>query len=190
MNKVDVETLRTLVDRLEELLDTYQDNYINLYNEIQDSEMFWHDPHAVNFFRQRVTEKARIDVSYNELTSTKKVYDLVIRNYEKIGEYIEFNIQNRSSLLSKFNTYINKLNRVYNNYCDMDYSFANSSIQLSIEYQKDKVRELLDEATDLRDNIRKLLSDISENERKIRREISKINVKVLPQPSIEGVISA
>ena len=103
MNKVDVEALRTLVDHLGELLDTYQDNYINLYNEIQDSEMVWDDTHAVNFFRQRVTEKVRIDVSYNELTSTKKVYDLVIRNYEKIGEYIEFNIQNRASLLSKFN---------------------------------------------------------------------------------------
>ena len=90
MNKVDVETLRKLVNQLEELLDTYQDNYINLYNEIKDSEMYWYDFHAVNFFRQRAIEKTRINISYGELTSTKKVYDLVIRNYARIAKYIEF----------------------------------------------------------------------------------------------------
>ena len=188
MNMVDVDNLRFLLDQLEILISDYQNNYINLYNEIQDSEMFWQDAHSNVFFRKKTIEKSRIDITYDELESTKDIYKNIINMYGNIGDYIEFDLVNRQHLLAKFNTYINKLNRIYNLYCDLDYSFANPSIQSSIEVQKEIVRESLDDATVLREKIKTLMEEISENERKIKRMISKLNIKVLPQPSLEGVI--
>lgn len=186
---VDVSNLKTLIKRLDTLLDEYQENYLNLYNDIKNSSSFWYDSHALRFFQLKELEKNDINISYEELCSTKDTYRLIQNGYERIGNYIEFNINNRNALLSKFNTYINKLNRILNSYNSLSYSFASSSVRSSIESQKRNVRGMIDEAQRVRDKVRDLLATIVDNENKIRKTLSNINIKVLQQPIIEGVMN-
>ena len=188
MNEVNVTKLKEEIAKYNSLLDSYQENYLNLYHEITNSKLYWSDPHAINFFDDKDLEKNRIDVSFEELKSIKEVYNLIINSYEKIGNFIEFNIANRDNILSKLNTYTNKLNRIMNSYNDLDYSFADSGIKSSINSQKSYIKEMIDNANILKNSIKTLLNNIVDNENKIRSAISNINVEILALPTTERFI--
>ena len=57
MYKIDVTKLKNKLEELNKLLETYQENYLNMYYqiEISDEEEYWVDPHARNFFDDNIS---------------------------------------------------------------------------------------------------------------------------------------
>ena len=188
MNEVNVTNLRSISNKFNKLLDQYQKNYINLYNEIKNSNLFWIDAHAINFYDAKDIEKHRMDVSYEELLKISDIYKYIVSKYESIGNLISFNLENRDILLSKLNNYINSLNGILNSYNSLDYSFANSSVIYSINSQKNNIRNMINNLSTIRNNIRNILNRIEETENKIQNMIYRVDIDVMPYATTERFI--
>ena len=188
MNEVDVINLKKLVNKYNSLIEKYQQNYLNIYNEIKNSNLYWVDPHALRFFVAIDIEKHKIDISYDELIKMGNIYEYIVRKYESIGNYISFNLENRDYLLSKLNTYINNINSIINSYGSLDYSFANWSVQSSINNQINSLRTMLRDAMGVKERIRTLLNDIKESENKIQNMINNVDISVLPYATTERFV--
>ena len=188
MNEVDVVNLRQVVDNYNKLIDKYQNYYLNLYNEIKNSRLYWIDPHALRFYQAKDLEKHKIDVSYEELVNLKDLYSYIVNKYSNLGNYISFNLNNRDSLLSKFNNYINTLSNILSNYNRLDYSFASSDIQYQINAQKNNLNRMINLAKDSQNKIKNTCAKIKEIEDKISSMVNSFDVRVLPYGSTEGFI--
>ena len=188
MNEVDVINLKKVVNKYNSLIDKYQQNYLNVYNEIKNSNLYWVDPHALRFFEAKDIERHKIEVTYEELSKMSNIYSYIIRKYEDIGNYIEFNLENRDALLSKLNLYINRINSIISSYSGLDYSFASGSIQSSINSQINNLRNMAREATEVKERIRTLLNDIKESESKIQSMINNVDIQVLPYTTTERFV--
>lgn len=188
MNEVDVVNLRQLVNQYNSLIDKYQMYYLNLYNEIKNSRLYWIDPHALRFYQAKDLEKHRIDISYEELTSLKDLYSFIVRKYEALGNYISFNLNNRDALISKIGSYINSLNNILNNYNRLDYSFASGDIQYMINNQKNNLSKMINIAKSTQSKIRSTCDKIKGIEDSISNMINNIDIQVLPYATTEGFI--
>jgi len=188
MNEVNVVNLKTLVSNFNKLIETYQKNYLNLYNELKNSSIFWTDTHALRFYDAKDMEKHRMDVSYEELSRIKDIYKYIVNKYESIGNYIAFNLDNRDALLSKINNYIYSLNGILNSYNSLDYSFANSSVIYSINNQKINIKNMINNLYSIRNNIKTILNSIEETENKILSMINKVDIDVMPYATTERFI--
>ena len=187
MYKVDVIKLRNKLDELNNLLENYQENYMNMYYqiEISDQEEYWYDPHAKDFFDDKYMEKNNIEESYEELNEIYTLILDIIEMYSSLGGVVEFDLSYRTSILSKFNIYKNKLNRILNSYNDLDYGFASSDIVNSIGNQISNVRKQIFLADILKENVRNIMDDIKEFESDISRMIKRIYISKLQFVDVE-----
>ncbi|MBR1416816.1 MAG: hypothetical protein IJ572_03260 [Bacilli bacterium] len=188
MNEVDVLNLKEEIGKYNSLIDEYQENYLNVYNEIKNSNMYWVDPQALLFFESKELEKNKIDVSLEELKSIKNIYDLIVSQYERLGNNIKFDLSKRDIILSKLNVYINKLNRIITLYNSLDISYASPSIRTSINNQIASVKSMINVANSVRKNIKDIFDKIVESEDKIRKAIANIQIEVLPASTTERFI--
>ena len=188
MNSIDVKNLRQAIGQYNTLIDKYQSYYVNLYNEIKNSKLYWMDPHSLRFFDAKEVEKHKIDVSYEELVNLKNLYSYIVRRYEGIGENIAFNLGNRNYLMSRFNNYINSLNNILNNYNRLDYSFASSDIVSGINSQRNSISKMINVANETRSRIERLCDQIKDIEDNIRNMINNFDVQILPYATVEGFI--
>ena len=188
MNSVDVNGLKQTINRYNALIDRYQNYYLNFYNEIKNSKLYWVDPHALRFYEAKDIEKQKIDISYEELVNFRDLYSYIVRRYESIGNYISFNLNNRESLMSRFSSYINSLNNILNNYNRLDYSFASSYIQNQINSQKNNLNRMINTARETQNNIRRLCDQIKDIEDRIQNMVNNFDIQVLPYATTEGFI--
>lgn len=192
MYKVDVPKIKNKLNELNNLLDIYQENYLNLYHQIQMSneDELWVDPHAKIFYDDKVIEKSNIEESYSELNEISNLIGEIVNKYSSLGSIVEFDLTYRNSILSKFNIYNNKLNRILNSYNDLDYSFASSDIISSINEQISKVREQINLSDSLKENIISIIDDIKEYERDISRMLRRITIKKIQYVDVEKYCTA
>lgn len=183
---IDIINLKNELNKLNSLFDTYQENYLNFYNEIKNSSVYWQDVHSTKFFKDKEVEKQKLDISFDELNSLKSVYNIIIQEYEKFGNYISFDLTYREELLSDVNVYINKVTRISNLYSSLNYSFASSSIRVSLGEQHKTINKLIKDAQTLKERLKNIMNEIDEIERKIQSKISNISISVLPDVLLEG----
>ena len=188
MNEVDVVNLRQVVNNYNKLIEKYQTYYINFYNEIKNSKLYWIDPHALRFYEAKDIEKYKIDISYEELVNLKNIYSYMVNKYEGIGNYIQFNLNNRDNLISRLNSYINNLTNILNNYNRLDYSFASGDIQRNINNQKNNLSKMISIAKQILNRVKSLCNNINDIENNISNMINKCDVRALPYTTTEGFI--
>ena len=141
------------------------------------------------FFDDKNLEKESIEESYIELRSLYKIINVLINKYSKIGNIIEFDLYNKETIMSKFNTYINKLNRVLNLYSALDYSFASADIRSAINTQINSIRNLINQANNLKNKIKNTVDEINEYEQNFSKNMNNFQIKQLQKPEIEKYIS-
>ena len=187
MYKVDVIKLTNKLNELNNLLETYQENYMNMYYQIEmsDQDELWYDPQARDFFDDKSLEKVNIEESYEELNEVYNLINDIISMYSNLGGVVEFDLSYRTSILSKFNVHKNKLNRILNSYNDLDYGFASSDIVSSISEQIRSIRTQIRLSDSLKENVRYIIDNIKQYERDIARLIKRIYISKIQYVDVE-----
>ena len=187
MYKVDVIKLKNKLDELNKLLEIYQENFLNMYHqfEISNEDELWLDPHAKSFFDDKLIEKTSIEDSYTELNEVYNLIDEIVSKYSNIGGVVEYDLTNRNQLLSKFNVYKNKLNRLLSIYNNLDYSFASYDIISSIDNQMSSLKEQIYLCDLLRERITKIIDNIKTYESDISKLIKRIFIKTIQTVEVE-----
>ena len=72
--EINVLALEKENDRLTKSIDSFYDNVLNIYNELNWASGCWNDFHAGLFFTNVNSEKIKINNTYNELKSLNDIY--------------------------------------------------------------------------------------------------------------------
>ena len=184
---IDVNNIKDEIVKLNGLVDKYEENYLNLYNEINNASSYWNDLISVKFFDSCKIEKIETKTALDEIKSIIDVYDYILEKYQEIGNKIKCEIKDKSIIISNFNNYIVKLDDLIREYNLLDYNFDHkiSSILNDQLYKLKNNRKILNS---IKNEVKDIFDNIETIEKEINLRLSKINIEIIKETDISTFI--
>ena len=171
--KIDVKLIKNYYKQIKQINEDYEINYLNFYNELNYALENWQDNNSKKFNEQITIEKnnyKKIILNLKQLETNLKI---IYEKYETIGNQINYQKENKESMFSKFEQYINKINDTINYISNLDLSFCEPikntilSIQKNLIDNKNKIETI-------KNTIKNIIVNIEQKESEISRLLSKI----------------
>lgn len=183
--EINVLALEKENERLTKSIDSFYDNVLNIYNELNWASGCWNDFHAGLFFTNVNSEKIKINNTYNELKSLNDVYTYLIEQYKSIGNKIKVNLEGKDRVINKFNNYREKINELLTLYNNMDLGFCSgSTLANKIYKQKQELLKIKEKLIQDKEKIKDIFEKIEEIEKDVNLKLSKIDIEVIKQADI------
>lgn len=180
---INVKNIEAELQCLNNLIEDYEDIYLNLYNEISSVSFFWQDKNEVKFIDNINVDKQKIRTTIEELISIREIYSCLVTNYQKIGNSIRCNLSAKNIVISRLDTYISKLNNTILAYNSLDFSFCTSIAPL-INNQKNILIQQLKKAKKLKQSFQQKFNEIEKIEKVVSLKISKIKLEIIQEKTI------
>ncbi len=177
MLKIELDKIRTIAQGLENAIDQYENNAMNIYLELQNAELGWQDDNSKKFFSDLNREKASLNEFIKKLSNVSKVYGQLANHFSRAISAVQIDENYRTAIINKYNNEINNIRSIKNSinnlstyFCTYSerntiYSEANrlSSLADSLNASKNKVIEMFDEMKKIEDEIQNNFTQISIN---------------------------
>ena len=118
--EINIGHLKTELSNLNKLLEEYNINNLNMYNELSKTGSYWIDNHSIMFSNTISFEKLKVNKVYKEMKELKEIYQYMIISYQDIGNKIKINISGREDVLNKFDNITSMINKVINEYNNLE----------------------------------------------------------------------
>lgn len=187
MNNINLSNLKSELNRLSNLIDDYEDSYLDYYNQISSFSFIWNDNYSKKFFNNIKMEKLKVKTTLNEIQSIYDIYKYMYDKYICIGNKISFDINNKARFIDKINDYIDYINSIIYSYNSLDLSFCTSSIRNNILNEKEKMKKVRDRMLESKERIVSLLNKIDSIEKSIRLKLSKIDIELVKITDIRNM---
>ncbi len=184
---INLSNLKNEVNKLNNLINKYEEIYLNLYNEFNFSSYLWHDKNSESFFESLKMEKLKIKNNIEEIDDVKQLYDYIINQYEVIGNEIKCNLNSEKNILLKFDSYLAELSKTITYYNNLDLSFCPQFKEMITKEKNIIIREKI-EIENVRNKIKKMYKKINEIEREVKLKISKINIEYIKENDMNNFI--
>lgn len=172
---VNVSSLRSEIVKLKSLLKDYEDNYLNLYNEINTTSSYWKDEESFKFFDLVPKEKLEVKNVLDQAYSVLDIYSFVVSKYQEIGNRIQVDLSKRDIVYSNFNNYIDQLGDIIKCYKNLDISFCRGSKEgILILNELNILEGLKKDVIETFDKVKDIYKKIYEIESEVNNRISKI----------------
>ena len=112
--KIDLKKIQLEIDNLDKTINRYEENLLNLYNQLLLTSIYWKDKNSLKFNENISQEKKEANIKLLELKSVKNTFKYLISKYENIGQKIEFDLTNREKINKFFDDYILQLEKMIN----------------------------------------------------------------------------
>lgn len=109
---VNTNRLKDNIDKLNIELNNYSNIKLNYYNELNNSSSYGNSIKIRKFYTNVSKEKIYLDDFIEELNELKSIYDYIYNSYNNIGNNIEFDLNNDTTLFNKINLINNKINSI------------------------------------------------------------------------------
>ena len=172
--------LSNYVKILNNLIDKYEEEYLNYYNEMNKSSFFWNDEKAMRFYSDINIEKLKIITNHNELLSLNKIYTNIINSYQQLGKIVSFDLKNKNIVLDL----LNKCNEDIKNIISSNNNVSvGSAPEISgiISSNSSILNNLQNELQDYKMKTREAFNKIEEIEREITSAISSLNLEYVKE---------
>lgn len=171
--KINIEKLKINIDKYNNLLEEYENTYLNFYYEAEANNQYWYNSTANYFFALIEEEKKENKIFYEELYSLKLVFDYLIDNYQTYGKKITLDLENKDIIINKLNNY--KINDISNLLNDIDI--------INIEKSKTKLKNIDKNILEYKETFKKTCNNIEKIEEKIKLKLSKITISPIEENS-------
>ena len=185
--KVNVSKLKNELISFQNLLEEYEDNYLNFYQELSSVSFFWQDSHADAFFKKVNLEKIKVQTFYEELMSIYGLYKFLTERYQAIGNLIQFDLNMRDTVISKFNLCLEKMDDVVRNYQNLDLSFC-QDIASTIKNEENVILNNKKQLEVVFENVKNHFYEIEEIEKEVNLRIARITVELLQEEEIKDFV--
>ncbi|MBO5138555.1 MAG: hypothetical protein J6B89_02830 [Bacilli bacterium] len=181
---INIDSLKIEVNKLNKLLQEYEQNYLNLYNELSSTSFFWKDKNAIDFSTNLNKEKFDVHLTLDELKKIRDVYNYVISKYQDLGSKIKFNLTVRDDVYSRFNSYLGRLDEIINCYKAMDLSFCTLNESSLVSSELKKLSDVKNRVLQLKDKIKSIFDNIELIENEVNLRLSKIKLGIIKEDEI------
>lgn len=187
MEIINISSIKKEVMQLNNLIEDYELNFLNLYNEVSKTSNNWKDAHATSFYKDLELKKIKVASTIDELKNVKDIYKYIQEKYELLGKKIEFNLNYKSKVLNNLNNYIEQTKEIIYNYESLDLSFCPYEAKY-IRNEVYKLKQNKNKLIEYKNNITKKFDYIDEIEKSIKQKISKIEIETLQESDISKFI--
>ncbi len=166
MVKINVEELRSEVNKIDKLITSYEDNIGNINMCYQNIASSWRG----GVFDEKNKELEQEILSNKKLISRLKeqqaIYEDIFNFYKNIGNNITCNLNSKDYTLSKIQINIDNIKTIKNKINELT-PFIDISQELNI------INETLNSINEVKSTIRNLYQDIEDKEYEIYNKVSK-----------------
>ncbi len=110
--KIDVRLIKEQCKELTKIVNDLELNYLNVFNQINDSLNNIHDDKSSLFFEDISAEKKEIQKVLLNLEDLKKTYISIYKYYSEIALKITYFKENKDDLFNTFDNYLEKIDNV------------------------------------------------------------------------------
>lgn len=176
--KIDVKFVKNYYNQIKKINDDYEMNYLNFYNELNQALENWQDDNSAKFSEQIVLDKN----DYNKILLDLKQLEFILKNvyekYEPIAKNIKYVKENKDSLYSFFDQYLNKLVNIIDYIDRMDFSFCRDVGSLILSIKKD-LMDNKNKIEVIRSKVKSVVNDIEKKEMEINKILAKLDYKII-----------
>lgn len=175
MININVKDLNNEIVKMDNLIDDYNDVYLNLFNSINFLQNYWKGSTADRYFYNVIEEKVETEKLLNEIKLQYNIYLYIYDNYKNIGNKIRCNLDSKETIINKINNCIEKTKEIINMYTVIiddynDYEEKNRLIKL-----KDRMKNVLSKYETSKKTIKETYGKIEDIEQEINKKLAKID---------------
>ena len=182
--EINVLALEKEYDLLTKSIESFYENILNIYNELNWASGYWNDFHARLFFTNVNSEKIKLNNTYNELKSLNDIYTFLIEQYKSIGNKIRVNLEEKNKVITKFNDFREKINELVSLYNDLDLSFCTVTIANKLAKQKQELIKIKEKIVTDKEKVKNIFEKIEQIEKDVNLRLSKINIEIIKEADI------
>ena len=123
MLDINVNEIKAIVDNLKGIIDEYEEIQLNLFSQLRDSCINWHDINSMEFDNKLYLEKQEADLFLQTLRSKREIFNFIYDKYSEIGKKITCNLNNKTSLINSINDCYNQAVSIVNEFNYVDFGF-------------------------------------------------------------------
>ena len=112
MVEVNVLELKKELMNLNKIVEEYEKNNLNLFNEIKNISFYWNDKTAINFIEQMKSEEYESKSIIKDLLSKENLLSYIYEEYIDIGKKIKYNVSDSKKTIKLIDEYIEILNDI------------------------------------------------------------------------------
>lgn len=178
--KIDLKKIQLEIDNLDKTINRYEENLLNLYNQLLLTSIYWKDKNSLKFNENISQEKKEANIKLLELKSVKNTFKYLISKYENIGQKIEFDLTNREKINKFFDDYILQLEKILDQYNEIDMTYFESLSEV-LTNQMLSIKKIKDNMQVIKDNVNKIFDKLEDTEIQVAQRLNKIKVEYIKE---------
>lgn len=186
--RVDVSNIKTELVKLNKLIETYEDNYLNLYNELNKASTYWQDVHSINFFDDVDSYKLKLEINVEELNSLCDIYKYLVDQYQKIGDRINFDLDKKNSVVRTIDTYIQEINSIVSSYRSLNLSFCTHYERETLMREMRRLQNYKNILSETKSEVIKKFETIQSIENRVKSKLSELSIEIIKENNVSEYI--
>ncbi len=178
--EIKLEKLEVENDKLKQLLNEYENDYLNIYNELELNSSIWEGEEANEFNNKVETDKTKVKNTYEELKKLDDVYNCLINEYQSIGQNIFFDMDKKDELNAFFEKTLASIVSVIDYYDIIDTSFCPAEASI-INQQKSEIKQIEKDIFKIKQDTKSTFEKIDKIERTIDSRLSSIDIEYIKE---------
>ena len=179
---INSEKLSVEIKKLLELIEKYNDIYINYYNTLNESSSYWNSSLSIKFFSDVSVEKNKVEMAINDLKNIADIYTYMVESYGAIGKKIKYDLSKEEILTQLFNKYIEKIDSTIILYRTLEIDAQNMQI---IENQKEILNNNKKKIIEIRKYYIDLFNKIREIDIEVKNRIKNLKIDYIKESEIQ-----
>ena len=178
--KIDLKKIQLEIDNLDKTINRYEENLLNLYNQLLLTSIYWKDKNSLKFNENVSQEKKEANIKLLELKSVKNTFKYLISKYENIGQKIEFDLTNREKINKFFDNYILQLEKILDQYNEIYMTYFEILSEV-LTNQILSIKKIKDNMQVIKDNVNKIFDKLEDTEIQVAQRLNKIKVEYIKE---------
>ena len=184
---IDVELLKKQCLKIEQIIDSYELDYLNFYNILKESMNYWQDDYSKRYIEQLNYQKNESDKIILDLKDLKKLLNSITIKYEPIAKKIYYLKENKDSLSTIFIEYKTSLTKTINFLNNLDLSLCLKEQETILKIKND-LNSTLKKIISIEQKVKKTINEIEQKEIEVNNLVSKFPNTIIKELEIHDFI--
>jgi len=188
--QINTQVLNEKINKLDERIEYYENNYLNYYNKIKEMEKLWSNDKGKLFMQKVSGEEKQSKTICSDLKEINTLYKYIYTSYKDIGMKILVNLEKEEEIFNRINKCIEQNKTILSLYKILDKTNYTPEQKSLIYAEEIKIKKQLETTVKIKESIKDIYKTIKEKESNINKKISKITICIIPENDISLIIES
>lgn len=175
MVRFNSENLKNIINNLNKIISQYEENQLNLFNELKESFNNWQDGNSILLEGAVYLDNVESDNIIGLMKEYKDALVFVLEKYGSLGKTVSCNLNSKSSLIKIIEKYEEEITNIINQFYEIDNTFYYEEYQ-NILNQKEKIEKSKIQLLEFHNEMSQKFNKIEKIENDIKLKIEEIEI--------------